>query len=284
MRRPGIVLLTIIVATAITAASCSKSADTTAVESTPGRRDASAPTSTLVRASSTTTSPPTTAPVATPVSTDPTAALSTVVAALASDPTIAAQLQQLTQLSQLDPDQIAGVLGVDPSLLQQLQLGPAQLAQLAQGLASQPAGQSVPSDPSALLGLLMGSLDAESLLNGTVATLVQALLSAISGTTIVVSPDITVDMGEVLGELDPDGIGPIVATPANASLLALLTSAWLSENPLFAEQFLADPTLDPELRSLLLRLQRLTETIGDSARESLLEALNELFPGLTPAG
>ncbi len=218
------------------------------------------------------------------MSTDPTAALSTVVAALASDPTIAAQLQQLTQLSQLDPDQIAGVLGVDPSLLQQLQLGPAQLAQLAQGLASQPAGQSVPSDPSALLGLLMGSLDAESLLNGTVATLVQALLSAISGTTIVVSPDITVDMGEVLGELDPDGIGPIVATPANASLLALLTSAWLSENPLFAEQFLADPTLDPELRSLLLRLQRLTETIGDSARESLLEALNELFPGLTPAG
>lgn len=281
MRRPPILVLAILVTTAVAAASCSKSADTTAVESTPGRRQAAAPTSTIVRATSSTTTIASSAPVATPASTDPTAALATVVAALAADPSVASQLAQLTQL---DPAKIAGMLGVDPAMLQQLQLGPAQLSQLAQGLSMQPSGQPSPTDPVALLGLLMGSLDAESLLNGTVATLVQALLAAITGTTIVISPDITVDMGEVLGELDPDGIGPIVANPSNASLLALLTSAWLSENPLFAEQFLADPALDPELRSLLLRLQRLTESIGDTARESLLEALDKLFPGLAPTG
>ncbi len=281
MRRPPVLVLALLVITAVTAASCSKSADTTAVESTPGRRNASAPTSTIVRATSTTTTIAAAAPVASPASTDPTAALSTVVAALAADPSLAAQL---AQLSQLDPARIAGMLGIDPALLQQLALGPPQLAQLAQGVSVLPAGQPSPSDPAALLGLLMGSLDAESLLNGTVATLVQALLAAITGTTIVISPDITVDMGEVLGELDPNGIGPIVANPSNASLLALLTSAWLSENPLFAEQFLADPALDPELRSLLLRLQRLTESIGDTARDALLEALDKLFPGLAPTG
>ena len=281
MRHPRFVLLAILVTTAVTAAACSKAADTTAVESTPGRRNVSAPTSTIVQATSSTTTTPSSAPVATPASTDPAAALSTVVAALAADPSVAAQL---AQLNQLDPAMIAGMLAIDPALLELLQLGPQQLAQLAQGLSVMPSGQSSPTDPAALLGLLMGSLDAESLLNGTVATLVQALLAAITGTTIVISPDITVDMGEVLGELDPDGIGPIVANPSNASLLALLTSAWLSENPLFADQFLADPALDPELRSLLLRLQSLTDSIGDTARESLLEALNKLFPGRAPTG
>lgn len=268
----------ILVVGALTAVSCSKTADTTAVESTPARTRHVAPTTTIVMAATTTTTsaPPTTAAT---VPADRTGALSAVVAAIAADPSVAAQL------AQLDQARIASTLSVDPALLQLLQLSPAQLSQLAQGIAAgQAAARAAESDPAALLALLMRSMDAESLLNGTIATIVQSLLAAISGTDIVVSPEITVDMGEVLGDLDPDGMGPIVANPSNASLLALLTSAWLSENPLFAEQFLADPALDPGLRSLLVNLQSLTATIGETAQTALIDALRKLFPALPPPG
>jgi hypothetical protein len=213
--------------------------------------------------------------------TDPTAVLTSLLGQVAADPALAAQL------ANLDAVGIANLLGIDLSALQQLGLTPEQITALAQGvLGSTPSVQqdllSGAPDPAVLLGLLAGSLDLQSLTDGTIASLVQQLISSITGTRIVVSPELTVDLGELLGDLDPDQLGPIVANPANASLLALLTSVWLGSNPLLTRQLLANPQLDPALRALLTQLQTLSDSIGETARNALLQALYALIPALDP--
>ena len=62
--------------------------------------------------------------------------------------------------------------------------------------------------------------------------------------------------------------------PSFAALfaLALLTSVWLGSNPLFTQQLLANPALDPSLRELLTELQKVSDSIGETARTALLEA------------
>jgi hypothetical protein len=213
--------------------------------------------------------------------TDPTAVLTSLLGQFAANPDLVAQL------TQLDAVGIANLLGVDLAALQQLGLTPDQIAALAQGVvASTPDVRAdllsgVP-DPAVLLGLLAGSLDLGSLADGTIATLVQGLIGAVTGTRIVISPELSVDLGELLGDLDPETLGPIVANPSNASLLALLTSVWLGSNPLFTRQLLANPQLDPALRSLLSELQKVSDSIGETARTALLEALYALIPALDP--
>jgi hypothetical protein len=274
------------VAVAVAASGCATSADTTAVDIDEVSSDQLAPTSTIVRtqdapASSTTTTAPSARAAATGAPTDPTALLTSLLAQVAADP------QLVAQLGQLDAVGIANLLGVDLSALQQLGLTPDQLTALAQGVVAAPPQLQqdllggVP-DPAALLALLAGSLDAESLANGTIATIVQQLIGAIAGTRLVISPELSVDLGELLGDLDPEQLGPIVANPANASLLALLTSAWLGSNPLLTRQLLANPQLDPALRSLLTELSTVSDAIGESARNALLEALYALIPALDP--
>jgi hypothetical protein len=281
-RHPLIAIATVAVI-AVTAGACSTAVDTTAVDEVEVRTDQAAPTSTVVTrqaTSSTTTTVARSSQLAnTP--TDPTGVLTAVLGQIAADP------QLVAQLSSLDAAGIAELLGVDLSALQQLGLSPDQLAALAQGVVgSTPAVQDQllggAPDPAVLLGLLAGSLDVQSLADGTISTIVQGLLAAITGTRIVVSPELTVDLGELLGDLDPEALGPIAANPSNASLLALLTSAWLGSNPLLARQLLANPMLDPALRDLLEQLQDLSDSIGETARTVLLEALYELIPALDP--
>lgn len=271
-------------AMAVTAAACATGVDTTAVDEDPVDR-ATAPTSTIVRTeratSTTTTVAPARAVTASTTGGDPTAVLGSILAKVAADPALAGQL------SQLDAVGIANLLNIDLPDLQSLGLTPDQLAAVAQGLVtSTPSIQqnllSGLPDPGVLLGLLAGSLDPASLTNGSAATLLQALLAAVTGTQIVVSPELAIDLGELLGELDPEKLGPIVANPANASLLALVTSVWLSTNPLLAQQLLADPQLNPALRDLLSELQALSASIGETARAALLEALYGLIPALGP--
>lgn len=276
--------IAVLAAVAVTAGACSTAADTTAVDDVELSAEQAAPTSSIVRteaaaAPSTTT----TVAAATPAlaSGDPAALLTSLLGQFAADPALVAQL------GELDAVGIANLLGIDLSALQQLGLTPDQLTALAQGVVSStPAVQDQllggAPDPAVLLGLLAGSLDLASLADGTIAELVQSLLAAITGTRIVVSPELTVDLGELLGDLDPDTLGPIIANPSNASLLALLTSAWLGSNPLLARQLLANPQLDPGLRSLLEQLQTLSESIGETARTALLAALYALIPALDP--
>ena len=285
MQRRQLSVIATIAAIAVTAGACANSADTTAVDQIEVSADQSAPTSTIVRAEpagddAATTTIARSSQVAN-AGTDPTAVLTSLLGQIAADPALAAQL------AELDAVGIANLLDLDLGALQQLGLTPDQISALARGVAgSTPAVQqdllSGAPDPGVLLGLLGGSLDLESLTDGTIATLVQGLLTAITGTRIVVSPELTVDLGELLGDLDPDQLGPVVANPANASLLALLTSVWLGSNPLFTRQLLANPRLDPALRSLLTQLQTLSDSIGETARNALLEALYTLIPALDP--
>lgn len=283
MQRRRLSALAAATALAVTAGACSTSADTTAVDVESVDADQAAPTSTIVRTpSSTTTSTTTVVRAATAAtSTDPTAVLTSLLAQVAADPAL------LAQLGQLDAVGIANLTGIDLGSLQLLGLTPDQITSLAQGVVAsapdvqQQLASGVP-DPAVLLGLLAGSLDAASLADGTIATIVQALIGAISGTRITVSPEVSFDLGELLGDIDPEQLGPIVANPSNASLLALLTSVWLGSNPLFTQQLLANPQLDPSLRELLSELQKISDSIGETARTALLEALYALIPALDP--
>lgn len=283
MQRRRLSALAAATALAVTAGACSTSADTTAVDVESVDADQAAPTSTIVRTpSSTTTSTTTVVRAATAAtSTDPAAVLTSLLAQVAADPAL------LAQLGQLDAVGIANLTGIDLGSLQLLGLTPDQITSLAQGVVAsapdvqQQLASGVP-DPAVLLGLLAGSLDAASLADGTIATIVQALIGAISGTRITVSPEVSFDLGELLGDIDPEQLGPIVANPSNASLLALLTSAWLGSNPLFTQQLLANPQLDPSLRELLSELQKVSDSIGETARTALLEALYALIPALDP--
>jgi hypothetical protein len=286
VQRRQLSVIAMVAAIAVTAGACATSADTTAVDAGVGGRDRQvAPTSTIVRTDAavqdetTTTGEPSS--TATGAATDPTTVLTSLLAQVAADPALVAQL------GSLDAVGISNLLGIDLGALQQLGLTPDQITAVAQGvLASTPSVRqdllSGAPDPAVLLGLLAGSLDLQSLTDGTIATLVQGLISAVTGTRIVVSPELTLDLGKLLGDLDPDKLGPIVANPSNASLLALLTSVWLGSNPLFTRQLLANPQLDPALRSLLTQLETLSDSIGETARNALLAALYALIPALDP--
>jgi hypothetical protein len=285
VQRRQLSVIAMVAAIAVTAGACATSADTTAVDAGVGSKRQAAPTSTIVRTDAAVQDETTTtgaAPsAAAGTATDPTAVLTSLLSQVAADPTLVAQL------ASLDAVGISNLLGIDLGAFQQLGLTPDQITAVAQGvLASTPSVRqdllSGAPDPAVLLGLLAGSLDLQSLTDGTIATLVQSLISAVTGTRIVVSPELTLDLGKLLGDLDPDKLGPIVANPSNASLLALLTSVWLGSNPLFTRQLLANPQLDPALRSLLTQLETLSDSIGDTAREALLAALYALIPALDP--
>jgi len=284
VQRRHLSTIAVVLAVAVTAGACATSADTTAVDAVDVDDAAGVSTSTIVRVErdaggSTTTVLRSSQQANTPV--DPTTVLTSLLGRFAGDPALVARL------ADLDAVGIANLLGVDLSSIQQLGLNPAQLVSLGQRVLDSTSGvqaellSGVP-DPAVLLGLLAGSLDPQSLSDGTIATIVQGLLASIAGLRIVVSPELTVDLGELLGDIDPEGLGPLAANPANASLLALLTSAWIGSNPLLAGQLLANPLLDPTLRSLLQQLQELSTSIGDTAREALLAALYELIPALAP--
>ncbi len=284
MQRRHLSAIAMVVVVAVTAGACATSADTTAVDDVEPAPSRGAPTSSVMRteraAGSTTTTIARSSELAS-AGTDPASVLTSLLGRFAADPALA------SQLANLDAVGIANLLGIDVSAVQLLGLDPAQLTALAQGVVgSAPTVQdqlrSGAPDPAVLLGLLAGSLDLASLADGTLATIVQGLLAAVTGLRIVVSPELTVDLGELLGEFDPDGLGQFAANPANASLLALLTSAFIGANPLLTDQLLANPLLDPSLSELLGQLRELNLSISDTARLALLAALSQLFPGFLP--
>jgi hypothetical protein len=277
-----------VIASAVVVASiasgCTQTADTTTVDVVDLPEGQAAPTSTIMEAERTTTT--TVAPSTRSVgaATDPTAALTQLLVQLASDPAVAAQL---AQLQQLDAAGVAELLGIDAAALANVGLTPAQLEQLARGVAVSPppvqqdlAGGN--PDAAVLLGLLAGSLDLESLANGTLATIVADLLATTTGATVEVDPRLSADLGQLLAAVDPEGLGPLAANPANAELLSLITSVWIGSDSQLAQQLRSSPVVVGPVRELLDQLLALNASLNGAARAALLTALYQLAPDLAP--
>ncbi len=278
-------LFAVLLTVTLAASACSKSADTMQVSAQDVSGDAALPTSTMLRAAAvTTTAPPADSGSS---SNSSTAALGSAQATLAAIlGQISANPQILTNVSTLDPAGLAQLFNLDLGSLQQLGLTGPQIQQLGQAALSSPESvQTAIStgtiDPAALLGLLLGSVDINSLATGAVGALVQGLLASIADLRLVISPELTVDLQELFDQIDPNGV-PILANPDNAGLLALLFSAVINSNPLLAQQLLDNPNLDPALRPILEQLAALGESLGSAASAALIDAINKLFPGLIP--
>jgi len=273
----------VVLSGAVLGSACSNIADTTQLSAEDLPENTAVPTTAMQTAqlpTTTTTSAPLQAAVATP--TDLTSTLGLLVGQLAANPAL------VGQLSTLDLGGLAALAGIDLGSLQQLGLSLPDIQRLGltvlsstPGLQSNLATGSV--DAATLVGLLSGSVDLNSIADGAVGALVQALIGSITGLRVVVSPKLTIQLSDLLEEIDPNGLGPAAANPEYASLLALLTSAIINANPLLTEQLLASPLLDPDLGVLLVQLQALSASLGDAAQTALLQALNGLFPGLLPS-
>jgi hypothetical protein len=274
----------VLVTAALAASACSKVSDTTQLSADQMETNTVVPTTAMSVGQLPTTTTTVVAPVAasTPITpTGLTSTLSALVGQFALNPSLAGQL------SGLDLAGLASLVNIDLGAIQGLGLTLPQIQQLALGVAADPtallpqlaAGEI---DPNSLLALLAGSIDLSSLAAGAAGALVGALVDSITGMEISISPDLNIELSEILKNIDPDGLGEFAATPANASLLALVTSAIINSNPLLTQQLLENPILDPALRELLVQLQGLGASLGDAAMVALLQALNDLFPGIIP--
>lgn len=288
MQRRAVSAIASALVVASIASGCTQTADTTAVDAVELPEGQAAPTSTIMEAERTTTTTVARPARPTGAATDPTAALTQLLIQLASDPAVAAQLAQLQRLQELEPAEIAELLGIDLTALEELGLTLAQLEQLARGVAISPpqvqqdlAGGN--PDAAVLLGLLAGSLDLESLVNGTLASIVQDLLATTTGASVAVDPELSSNLGRLLAAVDPEGLGTLAANPANAELLALIASAWIGSDPQLAQQLETSPLVGGPARELLDQLRALNESLGEAARTALLAALYQLAPELDPA-
>lgn len=280
----------VVVSVAIAGSACSRSSDTTQLSADGSGNRSTTSTTSAIRTQQTTTSTAPVAPVVNtvaPRSMDLTSTLGTLVNQFAIDPSL------LGQLNGLDLSSLAGLIGVDLASIEQLGLAIPDIAQIGQAVAASPpdllagliaSGGAGEFDPTVLIGLLAGSVDIDTLTSGAIGALVQALVASIADFKVVISPELTIELSEVLKSIDPEGLGSFAATPSNASLLALLTSAIIGSNPLLTEQLMDNPLLDPDLRNLLVQLQQLGATLGDTATIALLQALNNLIPGGIPGG
>ena len=250
-------MIAMLTAVAVAGAACAETRGTTRVDASETPRNELAPTTSIVRDElpTTTTTAPTTAPVSAGVG-GIDAALAQLVAGFAADPALVGLLAQLEGSptgEPVDPAIIAGVLGIDLGAIQQLGLSLPELTQVGAAVAAQPPAQrqqlaAAPIDPAVLVALLAGSGDPAELGSGAIGALINGLLGSLSDLRLTVSPDLTVDLGELLGELDPDGLGPVVADEANAAVFALLLSAFIGANPVLTQQLLENPLLEPGLQ------------------------------------
>ena len=269
---------------AFTAASCSDVTDTTTVAADKVPSNTALPTTTMVIGSLPTTTTTVRPPVSVPsaAASDTTGTLAALVGQLAANPNL------IPELPTLDAAGIAELLGIDLDAIAQLGLTISQIASIGQSvLAAPPVVQadltSGTVDPTVLLGLLAGSVDVNALAQGAIAQVVQGLVESIGGQAVTISDQLASQLAAVLGNLDPEGAGQTAADPQNAQLMALLTSAFLSVNPLLTEQLLANPALDPQLHDLLVQLAAVGASLDDAAVAALILAVGQLFPGAVPA-
>lgn len=286
----GAAMMTVVAIIGTTGA-CSTSRDTEQVAATDYPKNTVVPsTSVVVGSVPTTTSVPGLELTSVSTTQD---TLTSLLGQFASNPSLVNQIAGLASGGAPDLAAIAQLVGIDPSAIAGLGLTVEQISSLGQTVSGSPdliksqlaaIAPGIGLDPSVLIGLLTSSLDMDSLANGAIGALVQVLLRAVTGIKIEVTPQLTIQLSELMDNLDPDGLGNFAADPSNASLLALITSAVISANPLLTTQLLANPLLDPSLKDLLVQLQALSTNLSDVAKAALLLAISKVFPGLIPEG
>lgn len=291
--RPMNKVLAISLLTALTAATvgCSRSYDTTQVEASGGTRTEAAPTTSIIVE----TIPPSTAPRLEPLAattTDLQDTLTQLVAGFAEDPDLVAAVRALNDG---DLASIAAMFDIDLGALSSLGLstgdigalgetvladlatgaGGAGLAALLGGLGG--AGGSAPLDPMTLIGLLAQSLnidiDVTRIAQSAIPQLIGALFSGLQGAQLIVTPEIVLQLDDMLERIDPHAFDDFIVTADNAPFIALLTSVVLANNPLLQQGITDNPDLSPQLRELLKELEKLNAELGETTSESLYEAL-----------
>lgn len=280
-------LVTVVAMMSATVA-CSTSRDTRQISATKNQANTVVPSTSIVEGTIPTTTTLQKVELSSVPATQDT--LSALLSQFAIDPTLVSQIAALTSGTP-DVASIAKLLGIDLGAIQNLGLTPDQIMSLGATVTGSPdmlkdqlskftAGGAI--DPAMIVGLLTSSLDMNTLAQGAIGSLIQAITKSLGEIRFEITPEVTVQLSELFKELDPNGLGHFAAEPANASLLALITSAVISANPLLAEQLLTNPLLDPALKDLLVQLQQLSTSLSDAAKIALFLAINQLFPGLIP--
>lgn len=265
---------------AATVSGCSRSYDTTQVDAVgQGQTRRAASTTSIV----TETVPPSTTMALEPMasypdlsSVDVQGTLSQLVAGFAADPTL---VSAVDALGSNDLVSVAKLFGIDLDALAALGLSARDISALGAS-AGALAGRGSTLDPAALIGVLVSSLNVGGIANSAINRLIGALLQVLSGAQLVISPDVTVYLSDMLGDLDLKGLGDIIVTPENTPLIALITSVVLANNPILFQGIIENANLDPSLAALLKSLTDLNSQLGQQSAATLLQALRKIFPNL----
>lgn len=290
--RGAIVTAAVVAITALmaTTAACSTSRDTQQIGATANPKNKISPSTSIVVGSVPTTSTiPKLDPNSVPAAED---TLTALLSQFAIDPALLSQISALANGTP-DLDSVARLLGIDLGAIQDLGLTVEQVMSLGETAMASPnlvkdqlvqAGTGGAVDPAVLVGLLGSSLDLNTLAQGTVGSLVQALTQALGEMRLEITPGLSDQLNQLFQAIDPEGLGKISTDPANSSLLALIASAVLTANPTLTQELVSNPLLDPTLKSLLGQLQSLGGSLSDAAMAALVMAISQLVPGLIPPG
>lgn len=302
----NMVAIAVFTAIAGTLTGCSRSYDTTQVDASGAAERQAVPTTSIIME----TIPPSTVAHLEPLATAPSdlqETLTRLVSGFAENPDLVSAVKTVNDG---DLASIAAMLDVDLGDLSSLGLSVADIASLGdtvlaslaeevQGidgagllsllgdLGTGAAGTPATLDPTTLIGLLARSVsvdvDVTRIAQSAIPQLIGALLTGLQGAQLIVTPEIVVQLDDVLAKLDPNALDDFTVTADNAPFIALVTSVILGNNPLLQRGITENPDLSPELRQLLKDLQKLNEELGEATSSSIYEALLKGFvPDLTP--
>lgn len=283
---------------------CSQSYDTTSVEASGGADRQAAPTTAVIME----TIPPSTVPQLQPLATAPSdlqSTLTQLVSGFAENPDL---VNAVNALNDGDMASIASMFDIDLGALSSLglsvgdigSLGNSVMASLAESVgdvgdsglltllgelnSGSGAAAEASLDPMTLVGLLAKSvnvdIDVTRIAQSAIPQVIGALLSAVQGAQLIVTPEFVIQLDGVLHNIDPNGFNNFQVTIDNAPFIALVTSVILANNPVLQQGITENPFLDPELRSLLKQLEQLNAQLGSNTSASIYETLFKLlFPG-----
>lgn len=295
-------VMTIVVSTAMIAgvAGCSRSYDTTQVDAVGVNSRQAAPTTSIIVE----TIPPSTVAELQPLqATSPTPSipdlqgtLTELVATFANDPDLVAAVQALDRG---DLASLAAMLDIDLTELSSLGLSTVDIASIGRSVVGDRANilsllgglagggtDRAALDVTALIGILARSLrfteiDLNALARGAIPQLIGALLTALSGAQLVITPEIVVQLDGMLEQIDPNAFEGFVVDELNAPIVALITSVILANSPLIQQGVANNPKVDPDLTQLLKQLEELNNELGNKTSSEIFETLMKvLFPDL----
>lgn len=295
--RPMNTVTTVAVAAAMVAgvAGCSRSYDTTQVDAVGQSNRQAAPTTSIILE----TIPPSTVMELQPLrasTSDLQGTLTQLISGFANDPDLVAAVKALNDG---DLASIAALLDIDLGALSSLGLSVGDIASLGDSVLGDRAGLLAllggltggggpggALDPATLIGILANSLkfneiDLNGLAEAAVPQLITALFGALQGAQLVFTPEILIQLDDMLERIDPNAFDEFIVDEANAPLVALITSVILGNSPLLQQGVANNPNLDPGLRKLLKELEAINDELGETTSSNLFELwLKGLFPDL----